>query len=170
MIPSSTVEKLTSRVKKWRNLMAATYKPANRQDVVPYLVVPDADKELAFVKKVFGATEVKVFRDAEGLIRHAELSIGDSAVMVAQSGAQWPALPAAIYVYVPDVDAAYERALTTGVSAPRPPADQPYGDRNCGVTDTNGVQWWITTHLEDVSEAELQRREVEALEKGEQTA
>jgi PhnB protein len=146
--------------------MAASYKPAHHQNVVPYLVVPDADKELAFVKEVFGATEMQVFRDPEGLIRHAEVGIGDSIVMLAQSGEQWPPLPAAIYIYVPDVDAVYQRALAIGVSSPRPPADQPYGDRNCGVTDGNGVQWWITTHLEDVSEAEMHRREAEALEKG----
>jgi PhnB protein len=106
--------------------MAVSYKPADRQNVVPYLVVADADRELAFVKEVFGAKEVQVYRDPDGRIRHAELSIGDSVVMLAQSGEQWPPLPAAIYVYVPDVDAAYQRALKTVVSSPRPPADQPY--------------------------------------------
>jgi len=106
--------------------MAVSYKPADRQNVVPYLVVADADRELAFVKEVFGAKEVQVYRDPDRRIRHAELSIGDSVVMLAQSGEQWPPLPAAIYVYVPDVDAAYQRALKTVVSSPRPPADQPY--------------------------------------------
>lgn len=148
--------------------MAVSYKPADRQNVVPYLVVADADRELAFVKEVFGAKEVQVYRDPDGRIRHAELSIGDSVVMLAQSGEQWPPLPAAIYVYVPDVDAAYRRALKTVVSSPRPPADQPYGDRNCGVTDANGVQWWMTTHIEDVSETEMRRRE--ALEKSKPSA
>jgi PhnB protein len=150
-------------------IMPASYKPADRQHVVPYLVVPDAEKELAFVKQVFGAKELQVFRDGDGQIRHAELGIGDSVVMLAQSGEQWPPLPAAIYVYVPDVDAAYERAIAFDVSSSKPPADQPYGDRNCGVTDANGVQWWITTHLEDMSEVEMRRRTAEAVEKGVET-
>ncbi len=146
--------------------MLVSYKPADRQCVVPYLVVPDADKEIAFITTVFKAKAVQVFRDPEGVVRHAEIKIGDAIVMLAQSGVKWPPIAAAIYAYVPDVDAVYERAVKAGVSSPRPPADQPYGDRNCGVTDANGVQWWITTHVEDVSEAEMHRRDAELLEKG----
>ena len=58
--------------------MAVNYKPSDTQSVIPYLVVPDAEKELAFVKQVFGAKEMHVFRNPGGRIAHAQVEIGDS--------------------------------------------------------------------------------------------
>lgn len=138
--------------------MVVNYKPAGCQSVIPYLIITDADEELRFVKEVFHAKETHVSRNSEGRIMHAQVEIGDSVVMMGEAGEQWPAIPASIYIYVPDVDAAYKRALASGATSIREPADQFYGDRNCGVKGPNGVQWWITTHIEDVSEEELQRR------------
>jgi PhnB protein len=136
--------------------MAVSYKPAESQNVIPYLVVADAEKELAFVKEVLGAKEMHVSRDpGGGRIAHAQVTIGDSVVMMAQANEQWPSLPAAIYIYVPDVDVAYKRALAARAASVMQPADQFYGDRNGGVKDSNGVQWWMATHIEDVSSEEL---------------
>ena len=149
--------------------MAVSYKPADTQNVIPYLVIADPEKELAFVKGVFGAKEMHVTRDSGGGIKHAQVKIGDSVVMMGQAGDQWPPLPAAIYLYVPDVDAAHKRALAVGATSLMQPADQFYGDRNGGVKDSNGVQWWIATHIEDVSEEELRRRAAEAFKKRAQT-
>jgi PhnB protein len=149
--------------------MAVNYKPAETQNVIPYLVIPDADKELAFVKEVFGAKEVHVSRDPSGRIAHAQVKIGDSVVMMAQAIDQWPAQPAAIYIYIPDVDATHKRALANGASSIMEPADQFYGDRNSGVKDPNGVQWWMAAHIEDVSEEELKRRAAEVFKKRAQT-
>jgi PhnB protein len=134
------------------------YKPSDTQGVIPYLIVPDAERELAFVKEVFGAKEKHVFRDPGGRVVHAQVAIGDSTVMMAQANEQWPSLPAAIYLYVPDVDAAYGRALATGAVSLMQPADKYWGDRDGGAKDSNGVQWWIATHIEDVSSEELARR------------
>ena len=145
--------------------MAVSYKPAETQNVIPYLVVPDPEKELAFVKEVFGGKEMHVSRDPAGGIAHAQVKIGDSVVMMGQSSEQWQALPAMIYVYLPDVDAAYQRALAAGATSVMPPADQFYGDRSGGVKDSNGVQWWMATHVEDVSGEELERRAAEAFKK-----
>ena len=144
--------------------MAVNYKPADNQNVIPYLVIPDPAKELEFVKQVFGAKEIHVSRD-QGRIMHATVKIGDSVVMMGQASQQFAALPAAIYIYVSDVDAAYKRALATGAASVMEPADQFYGDRNGGVKDSNGVQWWIATHIEDVSNEELDRRATEAFKK-----
>jgi PhnB protein len=138
--------------------MAVSYKPAETQNVIPYLVVTEAEKELAFVKEVFGAKEMHVSRDPGGRIVHAQVTIGDSVVMMAQANEQWPSLSAAIYIYVPDVDAAYDRALASGAASVMQPSDQFYGDRNGGVKNSNGVQWWMATHIEDVSSEELARR------------
>ncbi len=145
--------------------MAVSYKPADNQNVIPYLVVSDPKKELEFVKEVFGAQEMHLSRDPEGRIAHAQVKIGDSVVMMGQASEQWQALPAAIYIYVPDVDAAYKRALATGAASVMKPADQFYGDRSGGVKDSNGVQWWMATHIEDVSNEELERRATEAFKK-----
>jgi len=138
--------------------MSANYKPATHPRIVPYLVLLEADKSLDFVKKVFGAIEMRISRDQQGQIGHAEVRIGDSVLMIGQASEQWPSSPAAIYVYVPDVDAAYQRALAADAESMWQPVNQPYGDRNGGVKDSNGVQWWMATHLEEVSEEEEARR------------
>jgi uncharacterized glyoxalase superfamily protein PhnB len=145
-------------------IMAVNYKPADHQNVIPYLVIADAAKELEFVTQVFGAKEMHVSRD-QGRVMHATVKIGDSVVMMGQASQQFVALPAAIYIYVADTDAACKRALAAGAASIMQPADQFYGDRNGGVKDSNGVQWWIATHIEDVSNEELERRASEAFKK-----
>jgi uncharacterized glyoxalase superfamily protein PhnB len=145
--------------------MAVSYKPAEHQNVIPYLVVPDAEKEVRLLKEVFDATELHVSRDPQGGIAHASLKVGDSVVMLGQSSEQWPPLPCSIYVYVPDVDATYRRALAFGTKSLREPADQFYGDRSGGVQSGNGVQWWLGTHIEDVSNEEIHRRMQEMYKK-----
>lgn len=146
--------------------MPANYNPAGLPHLIPYLVLSNAEGALDFTKAVFGAKEMRVSRNPQGEIGHAEIGIGDSALMLGQSSEEWPPSPSTIYVYVPDVDSAYERALTAGASSKWAPADQPYGDRNAGVKDVNGVQWWIATHLENVSEdEEVRRRRKAAAEK-----
>ncbi len=142
--------------------MAVNYKPADTQSVIPYLVVADAEKELDFLKRVFDAQEAHISRDPSGRIAHADLKIGDSSLMMAQAFGQWKAVPAAIYIYVPDVDKTYQRAIAAGATSVMEPADQFYGDRNAGVKDSNDVQWWMGTHIEDVSAEELRRRSDEA--------
>jgi len=145
--------------------MAVNFKPAGCQQVIPYLVLKNPEKVIAFVKRVFGATESHISRTPEGQIMHASMKIGDSMLMMGSSGEHWPAMPATIYIYVPDVDAAYQRALEAGTKPLREPQDQFYGDRSGGVVDDQGNQWWIGTQIEVVSEAELQRRSREAYEK-----
>jgi uncharacterized glyoxalase superfamily protein PhnB len=145
--------------------MAVSYKPADHQNAIPYLLVPNAEQELAFVKDVFSAIEMHVSRDPQGRIGHASVKIGDSVIMMGQSSEQWPATPAAIYLYVTDVDAAYARGLAAGASSVMQPADYFYGDRNAGVKDGNGVQWWMATHIEDVSAEDMQNRTAEEFKK-----
>jgi uncharacterized glyoxalase superfamily protein PhnB len=64
-----------------------------------------------------------------------------------------------IHLYVDDVDSMYERALRAGGESLREPADQFYGDRSAGIKDRFGSQWWLATHIEDVSPEEMQRRQ-----------
>ena len=111
--------------------------------VTPYLVVSDADAELAFLKAAFGGAEANCQRHADGTVMHAEIKIGDSLVMLGQASERWKPRPASLYLWVEDVDATYARALQAGAISESEPEDKPYGHRNAGVIDQNGVTWWI---------------------------
>lgn len=111
--------------------------------VTPYLVVTNADDELAFLKTAFGGTEVLCHRNADNTVMHAEIRIGDSLVMLGQASGQWKPLRAAFYLWVEDVDATYARALSAGATSESEPEDKPYGHRNAGVVDRNNNTWWI---------------------------
>ncbi len=111
--------------------------------VTPYLVVPDADAEIRFLKAAFGATEASCQRNADQTVMHAEMHVGNSLVMLGQAGPEWKALNGALYVWVPDVDAIYARALKAGATSQSAPEDKPYGHRTAGVVDQNGITWWI---------------------------
>jgi PhnB protein len=111
--------------------------------VTPYLVVPNADAELKFLKAAFGATEQLCHRNPDNTVMHAEIRVGDSLVMLGQAGAAWKALPAALYVWIENVDEVYARALAAGATSQSAPEDKPYGHRNAGVVDSCGITWWI---------------------------
>src|SRR4029453_12979398 len=111
--------------------------------VTPYLVVPDADVELAFLKAAFGGTQTACDRNPDNTVMHAEIKIGDSLVMLGQAGSQWKPLTGALYLWVDDVDATYAKALQAGATSESKPEDKPYGHRNAGVIDRNGVTWGI---------------------------
>jgi PhnB protein len=111
--------------------------------VTPYLVVSNADAELAFLKAAFGATELNCHRREDNTVMHAEITIGDSLVMLGQAGGQFKAREGAFYLWVDDVDATYRRALDAGAASESLPEDKPYGHRNAGVVDPAGITWWI---------------------------
>ena len=111
--------------------------------VTPYLVVPDADHELVFLKAAFGGTEVNCQRNPDNTVMHAEIAIGNSLVMLGQAGGPCTPRTAALYLWVDNVDATYARALQAGATSESEPEDKPYGHRNAGVIDGNGVTWWI---------------------------
>jgi PhnB protein len=111
--------------------------------VTPYLVVPNADIELTFLKAAYGGNEVTCHRGPDNTVMHAEVAIGDSLVMLGQAGGQWTPRAAALYLWVEDVDATYARALAAGATSESEPEDKPYGHRNAGVIDQSGITWWI---------------------------
>jgi ribosomal 50S subunit-recycling heat shock protein/uncharacterized glyoxalase superfamily protein PhnB len=111
--------------------------------VTPYLVVPDADVELKFLKAAFAATELTCARNLDKTIMHAEVKIGDSLIMMGQAGEQWKPLKASLYLWVENVDDVYAKALAAGATSQSAPEDKPYGHRNAGVIDPSGISWWI---------------------------
>ncbi len=112
--------------------------------VCPYLVVPDGDRVIDFLKSAFGAEEMSVHRAEDGEVRHAELRLGSSVVMV---GTSTPAWQASLYLTVDDVDAVYARALEQGGISEREPGDQDYGERSAGIVDPGGNIWWLAGPL-----------------------
>jgi len=137
------------------------YKPKQYRAVTPYLTVADAQKTIDFATNVLGAELIFKMNSPDGGIAHAELKIDDSVIMVGQAGGQWKPTPASLYVYVPDVDTTYKKALQAGAKSEREPADQFYGDRVANIVDDNGTRWSFGTHIEDVSTDELNKRMAE---------
>jgi PhnB protein len=132
--------------------------PEGYHTVTPYLVVKDAGSLLDFLKKAFGAVEVHRNAGPDGSIRHAEARLGDSMIMMGQARDQWTPRPAMLYLYVPDVDATYAKAVAAGGKSVQEPTTHFYGDRSGAVEDSQGNQWWIAAHVEDVSAEEIERR------------
>ena len=132
--------------------------PEGYHTLTPYLVVDDVERVIDFLKAAFDAVEKERIAGKDGRVGHAELLIGDSHVMLGGAQPQWPARSCMIYVYVPDTDATYARALAAGGTSVQEPADMFYGDRNAGVNDPAGNSWWIATHQEDLAPEELARR------------
>ena len=138
--------------------MAVKPVPEGFHTVVPCLTVDDAGALIGFIEKAFDAQVTYCMKDEDGSVRHAEAKIGDSIIMIGQAREQWKSRPGMLCLYVPDCDALYKRALAAGGKVIREMADQPYGDRSGGVEDSQGNQWWISTHVEDVSTEEVERR------------
>jgi PhnB protein len=148
------VEEMQKEVDKWAREEAAKkseagyvkepeMRRANRHAVTPYITVHQPAELIDFLSEAFNAIEhFRATGTAGGM--HAELSIGDSVVMVGGAEHIEPK-PTAIHLYVPDVDQAYERALKAGAKSLMPVADQPYGERSGGVEDVHGNRWYIAT-------------------------
>jgi PhnB protein len=130
--------------------------PDGVHSVNPYLVATDPDGLIDFLATVLDGRvgHRSVF---EGKTMHAEVRVGDSVLMIGGSHGG-PGVPAMLYVYVDDCDAAYARAVAAGAQPLMPPADMFYGDRHGGVKDAWGNSWWIATHIEDIAPDELARR------------
>jgi PhnB protein len=151
--------------------MAVKPIPEGYRSVTPYLIVKGAAGAIDFYKHVFGATEIMRMADASGRVGHAELRIGDSILMLADEpnsmGYRSPrslgGSSVSILLYLEDVDAAFERAISAGAKSLRPVVNQFYGDRSGTLEDPFGHVWTVATHVEDVAPQELQRRAEQAM-------
>jgi uncharacterized glyoxalase superfamily protein PhnB len=115
--------------------------------LTPYLLVPGAARLINFFKEAFGAEEIfRVPRPGGNRIMHAEVRIAGSMVELADASAEFKPRASTNILYVPDVDAAFQRALDAGATSLSAPTDQPYGDRQGTVKDPSGNSWHITTH------------------------
>ena len=153
-----------------------TSNPVPRPCIQAYLNVKDAEKAIEFYKKAFGAKE-KGRLTMYGKVGHAELEIGDSVFMVAEEMPEWGNLspaslggsPVALCLYVQDVDIVYKNALDAGAETEGEMTvkDQFYGDRSGNLIDPFGHRWIVSTHIEDLSYEELQKRSDEMMKAAE---
>lgn len=128
--------------------MSAPHKPKDYTSVAPYLIVNGAAATIDFVTKVFGAVELRRFADPSGKLMHAEVRIDDTVVMIADAAPpEWPAVAAHVHIYVPDVDATYQKALAAGAASVQKPMKKQDEDKRGGIKDAGGITWWIATRV-----------------------
>jgi PhnB protein len=140
------------------------------QTVTAALTVRNGADAIEFYKKAFGAEEIMRVPGPDGKsLMHAGIRVGNSRIML---GDESPAMGClapvtlggpggSLYVYVPDVDAAFKRAVGAGAKAVMPVTDMFYGDRFGQVEDPSGHRWGLATHVEDVAPDEMMRRQRE---------
>jgi PhnB protein len=153
--------------------MAVQPIPEGYHSLSPYLDVDDAARAIEFYKQAFGAIERgrMPMPGPEGKIAHAALQIGDSMLMLSDPVPQGSTKPpkelggttTAIYLYVEDVDAVFQRAVDAGATVTVPVQDMFWGDRYGQVADPFGHQWQIATHKEDLTPEEMEERGKEAM-------
>jgi PhnB protein len=140
--------------------------PEGYHTATPYLVVHDAAKAIDYYKRAFDAKEIMRMEGPPGKIGHAELQIGDSVIMLSDEMPQMATkspqslggTASGIFLYVRDVDTAYQKAVSAGGKATMPPADMFWGDRYGQLIDPFGHSWSMATHKEDVAPDEMKQR------------
>jgi PhnB protein len=142
--------------------------PEGYHSVTPYLTCNNAARAIEFYKSVFGASEIMRMGAPDGKIGHAELKIGDSHVFLSDefpgmNSAPMPGVKSAcgIFLYLENVDAAFDRAVSGGATVDMPLMNQFWGDRYGKITDPFGHQWGLSQHVEDVAPDEMKRRSEE---------
>jgi uncharacterized glyoxalase superfamily protein PhnB len=141
--------------------------PKGFHTVTPTLTVRDAGKAIDFYKRAFGAEERMRFPAPDRKsIMHAEIKIGDSIIFLSderpEMGCRGPqslgGTPVGFFLYVEDVDQAFDRAVSAGSISEGPVSDMFWGDRCGQLTDPFGHKWTLATHKEDLTMEEIGKR------------
>jgi PhnB protein len=127
------------------------YKWEGAPDLQPALHPLRSEPVISFLKRAFGAEEVGRYATPDGVIHHATLKIGDSHLELGDAHGPYQPMPGMYYLYVPNCDDVYRRALAAGGTSISEPMDHPYGDRSGAVKDAFGNEWWIATHIKDMT-------------------
>ena len=146
--------------------MAVKPIPEGYHSVTPYLIIEGAGEAIEFYRKAFGAKELFRFPTPDGKIGHAEIKIGDSPIMLADA---YPAMgynspkslggsPVSLMIYVENVDTVFNQAVEAGATVKEALTDKFYGDRTGSLIDPFGHVWHVSTHKEDVSMEEMEKR------------
>lgn len=144
----------------------ASSKQTQQITATTFLIVKGAARAIEFYKQAFGATETMRLNMPGDRIGYAELNIGGASIVLADESPAYGSVsaetlggaPFYVQLSVPDVDAFAARAVAAGAKLDRPVQDQFFGRRSGTITDPFGFHWQISTHIEDVSAEEMQRR------------
>jgi PhnB protein len=136
--------------------------PEGYHTVTPFLSVQGAAEAIEFYKRAFGAVERGRMADPKGTVMHAEIKIGDSVIMLADA-TMGPPTQASLHIYVDDVDAAWQKAVSAGAKVEMPLDNMFWGDRYGMLADAWGNRWSLATHKEDLREEEMRKRAAEAM-------
>jgi PhnB protein len=129
--------------------MASQYKPESYSTISPYLIVDGAQATINFLVQVFGAIVLGIIPGESGKVMHAEVKIEDTVIMLADSfPPNWFAVLSNVHVYVPDVDAVYNKALDAGAVSVQEPVKKQDANKRGAVKDSGGTTWWISTKVE----------------------
>jgi len=150
--------KTTYTMQKTSNSKSVRAVPEGFHTVTPYLIVDGAASLIEFIKNAFDGKVTFITLEENKRVMHATVQIGNSIIMISDTMEGMSAQTAMLYLYLDNVDAVYKKAITAKGTAVQPPKDEFYGDRAGAVKDQWGNVWWIATHVEDVDEAELDKR------------
>jgi uncharacterized glyoxalase superfamily protein PhnB len=156
---------LPAHLKEQEAVMAVKPIPEGHGSVTPSIIVAGAAQAIEWYRKALGAEEISRHLGPDGHIMHAEIKIGNSYIMMGDEnpayGVRGPkslgGTPVSFFIYGPDVDTRWKRAVDAGATVGMPLADQFWGDRAGSVTDPFGHTWWLAQHIKDMSEDELKK-------------
>ena len=141
-----------------------SYIPEGYNAVMPALAFKGADAAIVWYKNVFGARVKMRFDNPDKTVAHAEITLGDSVIMVSEENQQYNTSPQTLKgnsvnlcIYVPDVDDVLKKAVHNGATLIAPAKDEFYGDRSGRIEDPFGYRWIISTHIKDVSQEEMKK-------------
>jgi PhnB protein len=132
--------------------------PAGFHTIAPNIIVKSVDAAVSFYQRAFGAEEILRLSMPDGKVVHCELRFGDSRVNLGESMEGWPEHTLLAQIFVADSDAVFAQAVLAGAKELSPMSDMFFGSREGRVLDPFGSTWTISTHKENVSVAEMQRR------------
>lgn len=135
--------------------------PEGYHTITPFLIADNAGELIKFIERAFEGKVKFTMKSDEGVIVHSEMFVGNSIIMISDSTEEFKPVKSLFHLYVENADSVFKKAIEAGAESIREPENQFYGDRSGGVKDKWGNQWWISTHIEDVSDEEMKRREEE---------
>lgn len=144
---SSTVKDPAGNMWYMATAFGENYLPQELHNVNVYLHPLRAEPLIRFIQQAFGAREMVKYVSPDGVVNHAALQVGSSAIEMGEAHGPYQPMTSMFYLYVPDCDMVYRKALAAGAASVYEPRDQPYGDRNGAVKDVFGNQWYIATHI-----------------------
>jgi PhnB protein len=137
--------------------------PAGYHTLTPACTLRGAARAIELYQRVFGAKQLVRLDAPDGSVAHAELEFGDSRLMIGEASDAFPPHGARLMMYLPDCDAVFRRAVEAGFTVKQPLQVQFWGDRTGRLVDAFGNEWYLATHVEDVSEEEMERRMAKAM-------